>query len=150
MKSIYKHLIFKPILIGVGIFFGGVWFALAQSSDEDLSQALVDKIKKGGGDIVMRPSDLKEAPPPKIVAKPVVQSTTASSSPKVKVVEKASVHQRPWTYETGETGPENWGKLLGDRQRVAGPLMGKNAILTTRGHTDNFPVLFFQTYGNKL
>lgn len=46
--------------------------------------------------------------------------------------------------------PENWGKLLGDRQRVAGPLMGKNAILTTRGHTDNFPVLFFQTYGNKL
>lgn len=111
MKSIYKHLIFKPILIGVGIFFGGVWFALAQSSDEDLSQALVDKIKKGGGDIVMRPSDLKEAPPPKIVAKPVVQSTTASSSPKVKVVEKASVHQRPWSYETGETGPENWGKL---------------------------------------
>jgi hypothetical protein len=46
--------------------------------------------------------------------------------------------------------PENWGKLLGDRQRIAGPLMGKNAILTKRGHTKDFPVLFFQTFGNKL
>ena len=111
MKSVYKNIFFKPILIGVGIFFGGVWVALAQSSDEDLSQSLVDKIKKGGGDIVMRPSDLKEPPTPKLAAKQVVQSPTVSSSSKVKVVEKSLILQRPWSYETGGTGPENWGKL---------------------------------------
>jgi hypothetical protein len=46
--------------------------------------------------------------------------------------------------------PDNWGKMLGDRQRVAAPLMGKRATLVTKKHLDNFPVLFFQTYGNKL
>ena len=110
MKSKYKSNFFKPVLLGLGIFFSGVWIACAQSSDDDLSQALVDKIKKGGGDIVMRPSDLKEAAP-KSIAKPVVQSPAVSSSSKVKTVEKVVIHQHHWTYGVGETGPENWGKL---------------------------------------
>ena len=110
ITSKYKSIFLKPILIGLGMFFSGVWIACAQSSDEDLSKALVDKIKKGGGDIVMRPSDLKEVAP-KISSKPVVQPSAVSSSAKIKTVEKDSIHQRHWTYEVGETGPENWGKL---------------------------------------
>ena len=49
--------------------------------------------------------------------------------------------------------PSNWDKsypTLAARQRAAGPLMGKRATLVNKGHTDNFPLLFFQTYGNKL
>ena len=110
MKSKYKSIFFRPTFIGLGIFLSGIWIACAQSGDDDLSQALVDKIKKGGGDIVMRPSDLKEAPP-KISAKPVVQPSAVNSSAKIKTVEKDTIHQRHWTYEVGETGPENWGKL---------------------------------------
>jgi len=110
IKSKYKSIFFKPTFISLGVFLSGIWIACAQSSDDDLSQALVDKIKKGGGDIVMRPSDLKEALP-KISSKPVVQPSAVNSSAKIKTAEKDSIHHRHWTYAVGETGPENWGKL---------------------------------------
>jgi hypothetical protein len=48
--------------------------------------------------------------------------------------------------------PANWDNdypTLAARQRAAGPKMGKRATLVNQGH-GKFPVLFFQTYGNKL
>jgi carbonic anhydrase len=109
MKNIYKNIFLRPFLIVFWIFFSCNGFA--QKSDEDLSQSLVDKIKKGGGDIVMRPSDLKETPTSKTVSKPAAQSPTVSSTVKTKGVDKDSISHHHWSYESGETGPENWGKL---------------------------------------
>jgi carbonic anhydrase len=109
MKNIYKNIFLKPFFIVLSIFFSGTVFA--QAGDAELSQSLADKIKKGGGDIVMRPSDLKEIVPSKTVVKPVVQSTAISTPSKNNSVGKDSMSHHHWSYETRETGPENWGKL---------------------------------------
>ena len=48
--------------------------------------------------------------------------------------------------------PANWDNdypTLAARQRAAGPKMGTRATLVNQGH-GKFPVLFFQTYGNRL
>ena len=48
--------------------------------------------------------------------------------------------------------PANWEDdypTLAARQRAAGPKMGTRATLVKQGH-GKFPVLFFQTYGNRL
>jgi len=95
----------------------------AQSNDEEMAQALLSKIQKGRGDIVLRPSDLPEPSPKKVAptnpSVPLVNPSTASSKATSK--EKDTKHdQTPhWSYEPGERGPENWGKL-GKENAVCG------------------------------
>jgi carbonic anhydrase len=109
MRNVYKSIFLKPLFIVLSIFFSGSVFA--QAGDAELSQSLADKIKKGGGDIVMRPSDLKETVPSKPVLKPAVQSTDISTPSKNNSARKDPMSHHHWSYESGETGPENWGKL---------------------------------------
>ena len=81
-------------------------------SDDDLSKALLNKINKGSGDIVIRTGDLPAGNPPaqpkpeaKSEAKPKVAKAPA------KPVEKEAVEVVQWTYMDGPGGPENWGSL---------------------------------------
>lgn len=78
--------------------------------EDDLSKALVNKIKAGSGDIVIRTSDI---PPGGVEPKSEVK--TVSAKPKLaKQVEKEvsedhkEVH---WSYVDGPGGPENWGEI---------------------------------------
>lgn len=87
----------------------------AQSNDEEMAKALLGKIQQGRGDIVLRPSDLSETSPKKTVvtnAPPPAEKSPLTSS-KAPSKEKNTKHdQTPqWSYERGENGPENWGKL---------------------------------------
>jgi carbonic anhydrase len=82
------------------------------SSDSDMSKALVSKINKGSGDIVIRTSDLSSAAPSE--AKPA-EAKAADAKPKVakaasKPAEKAE-HDVHWSYFDGPGGPDNWGSL---------------------------------------
>jgi len=86
--------------------------AASGPSDDDLSKALLNKINKGSGDIVIRTGDLPTGnPPPQ--AKP---ETKPEAKPKVakapaKPVEKEPIEVVQWTYMDGPGGPENWGSL---------------------------------------
>ena len=86
--------------------------AASGPSDDDLSKALLNKINKGSGDIVIRTGDLPTGnPPPQ--AKP---ETKPEAKPKVakapaKPVEKEPIEVVQWTYMDGPGGPENWASL---------------------------------------
>jgi carbonic anhydrase len=80
-------------------------------SDDDLSKALLNKINKGSGDIVIRTGDLPAGNPPaqaKPEAKPKV---VAKAPPPAKPVEKEPIEVIQWSYMDGPGGPENWGSL---------------------------------------
>lgn len=79
-------------------------------TDDDMSKALLNKINKGSGDIVIRTGDLPAgnvAAPSKPETKP--KATKAAA----KVVEKDH-HDVHWSYVDGPGGPENWGNLSKD------------------------------------
>ena len=77
-------------------------------SDDDLSKALLNKINKGSGDIVIRTGDLPAGNPPlqaKPEAKPETKPKVAKAAP-VKPLEKESVEKEPmevvqWSYMDG-------------------------------------------------
>ena len=80
------------------------------TSDDDMSKALLNKINKGSGDIVIRTGDLPSgaaAVEAKPESKPKVTKAAAKS------VEKDH-HDVHWSYVDGPGGPENWGNLSKD------------------------------------
>ena len=87
--------------------------ATTSPSDGDMSKALVNKINKGSGDIVIRTSDLSSSAP---VEAKSAESKSTEAKPKVaakaapKPPEK-SEHDVHWSYFDGPGGPENWGNL---------------------------------------
>jgi carbonic anhydrase len=84
--------------------------AAAGSSDDEMSKALLNKINKGSGDIVIRTGDLPSgaaAVEAKSESKPKVLKSA------VKTPEKES-HDVHWSYIDGPGGPENWGNLSKD------------------------------------
>ena len=101
--------------------------------DQDMSEALVKKINKSSGDIVLRSSDL---PPPfplqKAEGKPQVKADVKvekkaevkpkeppkAETPVIKVKEEL-IPETPWTYADGPAGPENWGNLNKENQLCA-------------------------------
>ena len=87
-------------------------------SDDDLSKALLNKINKGSGDIVIRTGDLPAGNPPvqakpeaKPETKPKVAKAPAKPVEKEPVVEKAPMEVVQWSYMDGPGGPENWGDI---------------------------------------
>jgi carbonic anhydrase len=81
-------------------------------SDDDLSKALLNKINKGSGDIVIRTGDLPAGNPPpqaKPEAKPEAKPKVAKAP--AKPVEKEPVEVIQWSYMDGPGGPENWGSI---------------------------------------
>ncbi len=84
--------------------------ATSGTSDDDMSKALLNKINKGSGDIVIRTGDLPSgaaAVEAKSESKPKVAKAAA------KPVEKDH-HDVHWSYVDGPGGPENWGNLSKD------------------------------------
>jgi len=79
-------------------------------SDDDLSKALLNKINKGSGDIVIRTGDLPAGNSP-AQAKPEAKPKVAKAPPPAKPVEKEPVEVVQWTYMDGPGGPENWGNI---------------------------------------
>ena len=101
--------------------------------DQDMSEALVKKINKSSGDIVLRSSDLPPPfPVPKAEAKPQVKADVKvekkaevkpkeppkAETPVIKVKEEL-IPETPWTYTDGPAGPENWGNLNKENQLCA-------------------------------
>ena len=89
-------------------------------TDQDMAEALIQKINKGSGDIVLRSSDLPAPYPPKpevkpeqkVAAKPETKpeaKPTAAAKPVVTPPPPAP--EIPWTYADGPGGPENWANL---------------------------------------
>jgi len=82
------------------------------ATDADMAKALLDKINKGSGDIVIRTTDLptQSAAPAEKTAE-----NKPKPKPKAKVTEKGSHDAHPvhWSYVDGPGGPENWGELSG-------------------------------------
>jgi len=79
-------------------------------SDDDLSKALLNKINKGSGDIVIRTGDLPAGNPP-VQAKPEAKPKVAVAKAPAKPVEKEPIEVIQWSYMDGPGGPENWGSL---------------------------------------
>jgi carbonic anhydrase len=95
-------------------------------SDDDLSKALLNKINKGSGDIVIRTGDLPAGNPPaqaKPEAKPEAKPKVAKAPPPAKPVEKEPIEVIQWSYMDGPGGPENWGSI--SKENLA-CLKGKN------------------------
>jgi len=84
--------------------------AASGPSDDDLSKALLNKINKGSGDIVIRTGDLPAGNPP-AQAKPEAKPRVASAPPPAKPVEKEPIEVVQWSYMDGPGGPENWGTI---------------------------------------
>jgi carbonic anhydrase len=82
--------------------------AASGPSDDDLSKALLNKINKGSGDIVIRTGDLPAGNPP-TQAKPEAKPKVAKAP--AKPAEKEPIEVVQWTYMDGPGGPENWGSL---------------------------------------
>jgi len=101
--------------------------AAAAPSDDDMSKALLNKINKGSGDIVIRTGDLPAGAPAvdvkKVEVKPEVKPKTAKTVPKP--VEKDAHNDVHWSYMDGPGGPENWGEL------------GKANLACTKGKTQS-------------
>ena len=77
--------------------------------EDDLSKALVNKIKAGSGDIVIRTSDI-----PAGSSEPKVEVKTVAVKPNAKKSEKGATEQHNeihWSYFDGPGGPENWGEI---------------------------------------
>jgi len=99
--------------------------------DQDMSEALVKKINKSSGDIVLRSSDLPPPfPVPKAEAKPekkaeVKPKEPPKAEPIVITVKEELIAATiiipgiPWTYADGPAGPENWGNLNKENQLCA-------------------------------
>ena len=92
--------------------------AAAGPSDDDLSKALLNKINKGSGDIVIRTSDLPAGKPPaqvkpeaKAEAKPKEVKEAKEAKGAAKPVEITLTEVVQWSYMDGPGGPENWGNL---------------------------------------
>ena len=87
--------------------------ATSGTSDDDMSKALLNKINKGSGDIVIRTGDLPSGTA--AVATPEAKPERKPKATKVaaKVVEKDN-HDVHWSYVDGPGGPENWGNLSKD------------------------------------
>jgi len=83
--------------------------AAASSSDDDMAKALLNKINKGSGDIVIRTGDLpagaQVAEAKALDAKPKAVKTAGMPA------EKDAHHDVHWSYMDGPGGPENWGDL---------------------------------------
>jgi len=86
--------------------------AASGPSDDDLSKALLNKINKGSGDIVIRTSDLPAGKPP-AQAKPEAKAEAKPKEAKAaaKPVEITLTEVVQWSYMDGPGGPENWGNL---------------------------------------
>jgi len=87
-------------------------------TDDDMSKALLNKINKGSGDIVIRTGDLpmgsakaEVKPEAKPESKP--KSVKTAEKPMEKPAEK-EIHDVHWSYFDGPGGPENWGNLSKD------------------------------------
>ena len=89
----------------------------AASADDEMSKALMNKISKGSGDIVIRTGDLPTA------AAAVESKAEAKVEAKPKPVKVAKPSEKPaadapndvhWSYIDGPSGPENWGNLSKD------------------------------------
>jgi carbonic anhydrase len=89
--------------------------AASGPSDDDLSKALLNKINKGSGDIVIRTGDLPAGNPPAAnppaQAKPEAKPKVAKAAPPAKPVEKEPIEVIQWSYMDGPGGPENWGNI---------------------------------------
>jgi carbonic anhydrase len=92
------------------------------TSDQDMAEALIQKINKGSGDIVLRSSDLPAPYPPKpevkAEQKPEAKAQTQAetkpkpaTTPKPETKAATPLPEIPWTYADGPGGPENWGNL---------------------------------------
>ena len=84
--------------------------AASGPSDDDLSKALLNKINKGSGDIVIRTGDLPAGNPP-VQAKPEAKPKVAKAPPPAKPEEIVPIEVVQWSYMDGPGGPENWGNL---------------------------------------
>jgi carbonic anhydrase len=104
-----------------------------------MSEALVKKINKGSGDIVLRSSDLPPPfPVPKAEAKPEVKAEVKvekkveakpKDPPKAEpivitikeelIATPMIIPEIPWTYADGPAGPENWVNLKKENQLCA-------------------------------
>ncbi len=135
----------KPInassFVLLSIMFLASLACFAQSNDDEMAKALIEKMSQGKGDIVMRPSDLPEqakpkVTPPKVNPNPVAPLATSSStmtSSKTKGAEKEVKKGVHWSYESGESGPENWGALGKDNAmcslgQIQSPINIENGI----------------------
>jgi carbonic anhydrase len=107
----------------------------SNNPDQDMSEALVKKINKSSGDIVLRSSDL---PPPFPVPKAEVKldvkvekkvELKPKEPPKAEpivitvkeelIATPIIIPEIPWTYADGPAGPENWGNLKNENQLCA-------------------------------
>jgi carbonic anhydrase len=98
---------------------------VSSNPDQDMTDALVKKINKSSGDIVLRSSDLPPPfPAPKVEVKTELKAEVklepkVESKPKAKPkVEEiaAAPPEIPWTYSDGPGGPENWVTLRKENQ----------------------------------
>jgi len=82
----------------------------SSSADNDMAKALVDKINKGSGDIVIRTADL-----PSQSGVLAERGPEYKPKPKAKASDKGASdgHAVHWSYTDGPSGPENWGDLSG-------------------------------------
>ena len=81
-------------------------------SDDELSKALLNKINKGSGDIVIRTSDLPAGNPAAAVAEAKPKTTGKAAKAEAKVEEKGGHGEvMHWSYIDGPAGPENWANI---------------------------------------
>jgi carbonic anhydrase len=134
----------------------------SSNSDQDMAEALVKKISKSSGDIVLRSSDL---PPP-------YQDPKAQAKPEVKVEKKAEVKPKeppkpdpiviivkeepappppppppeiPWTYADGPGGPKNLASLRKENQLCdAGKMQSPINIITDNTVKGNLSPIVFE------
>jgi carbonic anhydrase len=83
--------------------------AAASSSDDDMAKALLNKINKGSGDIVIRTGDLPAGAQVSVTKALDAKPKTAKAAGKA--AEKDAHHDVHWSYMDGPGGPENWGDL---------------------------------------
>ena len=120
-KTMQYLLAFICLIAGVAVFANEPQESQAPSkaapaspaSDNDMSKALVNKINKGSGDIVIRTSDLSSASPAETKA---AEAKSSESKPKAATKAAAKPAEKPaaelhWSYVDGPAGPENWGSL---------------------------------------
>ena len=87
--------------------------AVAGSADDEMSKALMNKISKGSGDIVIRTGDLPAGTAAAETKTAEVRSKAAKAN-KSSEKEVADAHGVHWSYIDGPGGPENWGNLSKD------------------------------------
>lgn len=83
--------------------------AAASSGDDEMAKALLNKINKGSGDIVIRTGDLPAGT--QVAEAKAVDPKPKSAKSVAKPTEKDAHHDVHWSYVDGPGGPENWGDL---------------------------------------